>query len=95
MKTYLLFLSENFQFLVVKFSVYLNRHVFIMDIKLLFFSSAQQVWISYQKMTYLNWPLTIHRMIWTITNSMSGLQGKPTVFIASRTEEHACYVLQL
>ena len=25
------FLSENFQFLVVKFSVYLNRHVFVMD----------------------------------------------------------------
>ena len=26
------FLSENFQFLVVKFSVYLNRHVFVMFI---------------------------------------------------------------
>ena len=26
------FLSENFQFLVVQFSVYLNRHVFVMDI---------------------------------------------------------------
>ena len=25
------FLSENFQFLVVKFSMYLNRRVFIMD----------------------------------------------------------------
>ena len=25
------FLSENFQFLLVKFSVYLNRHVFIME----------------------------------------------------------------
>ena len=25
-----IFLSENFHFLVVKFSVYLNRHVFIM-----------------------------------------------------------------
>ena len=25
------FLSENFQFLVVKFSVYLNRHVCVMD----------------------------------------------------------------
>ena len=24
------FLSENFQFLVVQFSVYLNRHVFVM-----------------------------------------------------------------
>ena len=24
------FLSENFNFLVVKFSVYLNRHVFVM-----------------------------------------------------------------
>ena len=26
---YLNFLSENFQFLVVKFSIYLNRHVFV------------------------------------------------------------------
>ena len=25
-------LSENFQFLVVKFSVYLNRHVFVMSV---------------------------------------------------------------
>ena len=28
------FLSENFHFLVVKFSIYLNRHVFIMCIRL-------------------------------------------------------------
>ena len=28
------FLSENFQFLVVKFSVYLNRHVIVMYIDL-------------------------------------------------------------
>ena len=27
------FLSENFHFLVVKFSVYLNRHVFVMWLK--------------------------------------------------------------
>ena len=25
-------LSENFQFLVVKFSIYLNRHVFVMQV---------------------------------------------------------------
>ena len=25
------FLSENFQFLEVKFSIYLNRHVFVMN----------------------------------------------------------------
>ena len=31
MKKYQNFLSENFHFLVVKFSVYLNRHVFVMD----------------------------------------------------------------
>ena len=30
MKKILEFLSENFQFLVVKFSVYLNRHAFVM-----------------------------------------------------------------
>ena len=27
------FLSENFQFLVMKFSVYLNRHVFVMHVE--------------------------------------------------------------
>ena len=30
MKNIRFFLSENFHFLVVKFSVYLNRHVFVM-----------------------------------------------------------------
>ena len=30
MKTIRTFLSENFQFLVVKFSIYLNRRVFVM-----------------------------------------------------------------
>ena len=30
MKNIRIFLSENFHFLVVKFSVYLNRHVFVM-----------------------------------------------------------------
>ena len=36
MKKYQNFLSENFHFLVGKFSVYLNRHVFVMDIFFLF-----------------------------------------------------------
>ena len=31
MKKILEFLSENFQFLVVKFSVYVNRRVFVMN----------------------------------------------------------------
>ena len=31
MKKYQSFLSENFQFLEVKFSIYLNRRVFVMD----------------------------------------------------------------
>ena len=30
MKNVRVFLSENFQFLEVKFSMYLNRHVFVM-----------------------------------------------------------------
>ena len=30
MKKYQKFLSENFQFLVIKFSIYLNRRVFVM-----------------------------------------------------------------
>ena len=32
MKNIRIFLPENFHFLVVKFSVYLNRHVFVMMI---------------------------------------------------------------
>ena len=32
-KKYQTFLSENFQFLVVKFSVCYNRHVFVMSVK--------------------------------------------------------------
>ena len=32
MKNIRVFVSENFQFLVVKFSIYLNRRVFVMDI---------------------------------------------------------------
>ena len=35
MKKYQNFLSENFHFLVGKFSVYLNRHVFLMILHLL------------------------------------------------------------
>ena len=31
MKKYQSFLSKNFQFLEVTFSIYLNRHVFVMD----------------------------------------------------------------
>ena len=31
MKNIRVFLSVNFQFLEVKFSIYLNRHVFVMD----------------------------------------------------------------
>ena len=31
MKKIRVFLSENFQFFEVKFSIYLNRHVFVME----------------------------------------------------------------
>ena len=31
------FLSENFQFFEVKFSIYLNRHVFVMENFVLFY----------------------------------------------------------
>ena len=34
MKTTRFFLSENFPFLVVKFSIYLNRRVFVMGMKM-------------------------------------------------------------
>ena len=33
MKTIRVFLSENFQFLEVKFSIYFNRRVFVMDVE--------------------------------------------------------------
>ena len=36
-------LSENFHFLVVKFSVYLNRRVFVMQIQLWLFLTGMQV----------------------------------------------------
>ena len=39
MKKYQSFLSENFQFLDAKFSVYLNRHVFVMIENVLSFNS--------------------------------------------------------
>ena len=35
MKNIRIFLPENFHFLVVKFSIYLNRHVFVMDLPLM------------------------------------------------------------
>ena len=35
MKNIRVFLSENFQFLVVKFFIYLNRCVFVMGVKIL------------------------------------------------------------
>ena len=40
MKTYQNFLSENFQFLEVKFSIYLNRRVFVMIRKGVFVAYA-------------------------------------------------------
>ena len=40
MKNINFFLSENFQFLVVKFSVYLNRRVFVMIILTLLYSKT-------------------------------------------------------
>ena len=40
MKKYKSFLSENFHFLVVKFSVYLNRRVFVMFQAFTFFVTA-------------------------------------------------------
>ena len=36
------FLSENFQFLEVKFSTYLNRHVFVMQFCFLFLRHLKQ-----------------------------------------------------
>ena len=41
MEKYQNFLSENFPFLVVKFSIYLNRRVFVMIIYNIFIDSSK------------------------------------------------------
>ena len=48
------FLSEKFQYLEVKFSIYLNRHVFVMDVdfkglKLSYVSSTEKQTLRIQK----------------------------------------------
>ena len=42
------FLSENFHFLVVKFSIYLNRRVFVMD-SFSYLLSTSHIYTSYTK----------------------------------------------
>ena len=46
------FLSENFQFLVVKFSIYLNRRVFVMDIVRRMWQVAQPIYFSCHEMVF-------------------------------------------
>ena len=41
-ENYQSFLSENFQFLEVKFSIYLNKHVFVMNFETYLQMCAQQ-----------------------------------------------------
>ena len=41
MKTIRVFLSENVQFLEVKFSIYLNRRVFVMTVYMPFYEALQ------------------------------------------------------
>ena len=48
------FLSENFQYLEVKFSIYLNRHVFVM------FRTYEDSEGPYQ-------PAHLHNLIWTFS----------------------------
>ena len=48
MKKYQNFLYENFHFLVVKFSVYLNRHVFVMSF-ISFISNADDTFVMHEK----------------------------------------------
>ena len=42
MKNIIFVFSENFQFLVMKFSIYLNRHVFVMS-GILLYSARQEL----------------------------------------------------
>ena len=46
MKKYQRFLSENFPFLEVKFSIYLNRHVFVMCTKAVCIVCSETVYMS-------------------------------------------------
>ena len=40
------FLSENFQFLVMKFSIYLNRGVFVMKVVSIWWKSVHKYWLT-------------------------------------------------
>ena len=58
MKNVRFFLSENFHFLVVKFSVYLNRHVFVIDVRaigVLLYSARTLELANIIYRTYLKW----------------------------------------
>ena len=60
------FLSENFQFLEVKFSIYLNRRVFVMKIedgarRRIVIKPSLQVWFFCVFIShYQNMPIRIH-----------------------------------
>ena len=44
MKNIRVFLSENFQFLEVKFTIYLNRHVFVMHVNYMYIDTNTRQW---------------------------------------------------
>ena len=52
------FLSENFKFWVIKYSVYLNRHVFVMNKKNVYLIAP--IIESYDKVQFLALQLCIH-----------------------------------
>ena len=67
------FLSENFPFLVVKFSVYLNRRVFIMIRKFLIFINRKYSDVC-GKYQYKEKPLK-HQMLASVAQLDAGLVG--------------------
>ena len=78
MKKYRNFLSEIFHFLVVKFSAYLNRHVFVMKCKFkpnlnhIVFTETDQEIIS---MVILPFPLTQEGQLSVTDESMCKCTG--------------------
>ena len=69
MKTIRVFLSENFQFLVVKFSLYLNRSVFVMGsnaVPLLQFLCVRVSMVSYGAFV-----LSLKHRLWALVKTAS------------------------
>ena len=91
---YQILFSENFHFLVVKFSVYLNRHVFVMQyaVYVLFGKTEEQTNITVSwKITYISLRILKYKPLhwWTLSEPLlvvlvpTGQLLQVTLFIVS------------